>query len=64
MRDMEHRIAYINGFVREAYDEIRVIVPKGSKERIKARAKAEGKTMSGYIVSCLPQELIGRWRSE
>ena len=33
----------------KAYDDIRVRVPKGEKERIQAFAEANGETINGFI---------------
>lgn len=33
----------------KAYDDIRVRVPKGDKERIQAFAEAHGETVNGFI---------------
>ena len=33
----------------KAYDDIRVRVPKGEKERIQASAEANGETVNGFI---------------
>ena len=33
----------------KAYDDIRVRVPKGDKERIQAFAEANGETVNGFI---------------
>ena len=33
----------------KAYDDIRVRVPKGEKERIQAFAEANGETVNGFI---------------
>ena len=42
----------------KAYDDIRVRVPKGEKERIQAFAEANGETINGFI-NRLIQEALG-----
>ncbi len=61
---MKQDYDYINEFNRQAYDRITLIVPKGTKERIKEQAKKHGMNSSQYIVSLIPKWLIGLWRSE
>lgn len=51
-------VAYHNWYNAKNYDRISFFVPKGTKERIKARAKASGQSMNGYLTGLLPQELI------
>ena len=55
---------YINSYAAENYDRITIIVPKGTKGRIKECAVANGKSLSDFIVSCLPDELIGAWKAK
>ncbi len=35
----------------KAYDQINITVPKGTRDRWKAQAKAEGKSLAAFIVS-------------
>ena len=42
----------------KAYDEIKVRVPKGEKEKIQAFAEARGETVNGFI-NRLIQEAMG-----
>jgi len=35
--------------MKERYDRIQIVVPKGKKEKIKAKADSQGKTVSGFI---------------
>lgn len=45
---------YINQYAREHYDRVQLVLPKGSRERIKALAQAAKKTMNEYICDFLP----------
>ena len=55
---------YINEFASENYDRITIIVPKGSKERISAMAKAHGMNTSEFVVSMIPRTLVGKWKKK
>ena len=41
----------------KAYDEIKVRVRKGEKERIKALAQSQGKTVNGFIYDLIRAEM-------
>lgn len=55
---------YINSFAEQNYDRITVLVPKGSRERIKNAAKACGQTTSDFIVNLIPRSLVGKWKKK
>lgn len=55
---------YINDFANENYDRITIIVPKGSKERIRMAAKSRNQNMSDFIASLMPRSLVGRWKKK
>ncbi len=38
-----------NAYAKKAYDDIRLQVPKGQKDIIKAHADARGETIGGFI---------------
>ena len=59
---MSRDYEYINKWASENYDRITIIVPKGSKERIKQAARDRGQTVTEYIASMMPKTLIGRWK--
>lgn len=41
---------YDNKYIKENYDTIKLLVPKGEKEKIKQKAETKGyKSMSDYI---------------
>lgn len=44
-----NQIAYQNEYIKEKYDRINLTVPKGEKERIKAKAAAQGMSVNEYI---------------
>lgn len=41
--------AYKNKFIADNYDRINLTVPKGQKEKIKARADSAGMSINAYI---------------
>ena len=43
----------------EQYDEIRIRVPKGEREKIKAHAIANGESMNSYITRLLDEDMKG-----
>lgn len=37
-------------YIKKAYDEIKIRVPKGKKEEYRQKAETEGKSLNQYIV--------------
>lgn len=52
-----NKVAYNNTFIAQAYDRINLTVPKGDKERIKAYAEAQGKSVNGYINDLIEKDM-------
>ena len=48
---------YINEFMKEKYDRIGLMVPKGQKEIIKAYAKSKNMSLNEFINSLIRAEL-------
>jgi len=48
-----------NKYQKENYDRIPLLVLKGNKEKIKARAAERGETVSGYINKLLAADIPG-----
>jgi len=49
---------YINDFIKETYDTIKVQVPKGQKEVIKSRAKIKGfNSVNEYMKDLIRQDM-------
>jgi len=44
-------------YMKENYDEIKVRVPKGQREVIKATAEARGQSVNGYIVEAVNEKM-------
>lgn len=44
-------------YMKENYDEIKMRVPKGNKDRYKAAAEAQGKSLNQFIIDCIEKEL-------
>ena len=52
-----NQIAYQNAYIKKKYDRINLTVPKGRKEEIKKKAKAEGKSVNEYINSLINNDM-------
>lgn len=50
--------AYIEEYKKQHYDQINVLLPKGSKKVIQEYAKANGKSVSKLILDLLEENLI------
>ena len=37
-------------YIKKAYDEVKIRIPKGKKEEYKAMAEAEGKSLNQFII--------------
>lgn len=44
-------------YMKENYDEIKVRVAKGQRERIKSHADASGQSVNGYIVEAVNEKI-------
>lgn len=44
---------YDNDFIRQNYDTVKFLIPKGKKQTLKAYADSQGKSMSQIIVEAL-----------
>lgn len=52
---------YINDFIKETYDTIKVQVPKGKRELIKKQATIKGyKSVNAYINALIQDDMEGR----
>ena len=46
-----------NKWYANAYDRIAVVVPKGQKEAIKARAESQGESVNAYIWRLIQEDM-------
>lgn len=53
------QFSYQNKFIKEKYDRVNLIIPKGKKEKIKAAAAAEGKSVNDYINAAIDARMSG-----
>ena len=53
------QFSYQNNFIKEKYDRVNLTVPKGKKEKIKAAAAAEGKSVNDYINAAIDARMSG-----
>ena len=56
-KDKSKTIAYNNEFNKTAYDRIGLMLPKGSKEEIKAAADRIGESVNGYIKIAIREKM-------
>lgn len=47
----------VNRYSKKAYDDLRIRVKKGKKEEIQARADELGKSLNGYVVDLIEEDL-------
>lgn len=52
-----NQFEYQNNYVKEKYDRISLIVPKGRREEIKKKAAAAGKSVNEYINSLIDNDM-------
>ena len=53
----ENKIKYNARYKKENYQQINLSVPKGVREKIKAAAESDGKTMTAYILAAVEKEI-------
>lgn len=46
---------YINAYNRRKYDRVTLMLPAGSRERLKTMAASVGLSLNAYIISKLPE---------
>lgn len=46
-----------NNFAKKAYDNLRIVVPKGRKADVEAHAKAKGESINGLVNNLLRADL-------
>lgn len=49
MADKFDKIAYNNKYNAEKYDSLRITVPKGKKDKIKAFAAGKGESINSFV---------------
>lgn len=47
----------VSKYMKENYDELKVRIPKGEKETIKAHAEAKGESLNGFINRAISQTI-------
>lgn len=48
---------YINGYIKDKYDRINLLFPKGYKDAIKRRAAEKGISASQYITELIDRDM-------
>ena len=54
---MTKQTMWNNAYIAKAYDRIGIVIPKGRKDDLNAKMKAEGKTINGYLNTALREYL-------
>lgn len=53
-----------NRWNAKAYDRINLVVPKGKRDEIREYAAAQGKSLNGYLVLLIQQDMGEQWDVE
>ena len=46
-----------NKYIAKTYDQVKFLVPKGEREKIKAHAEAKGLSLNGYINKLIAEDM-------
>lgn len=50
-------IKYQNDYIRKTYDRVNLLLPKGQKEILKAKAQERGESLNQFICACIDEHL-------
>lgn len=53
----EKQNKWTQDYIKKAYDEIKLRVPKGKKDDYKAQAESKGKSLNQYIVDLVESDI-------
>ena len=54
---VENKLARTKEYNKEKYEQIKMQVPKGTKEKIKAAAEKEGKSMTSFVMEAVNEKM-------
>ena len=54
---VENKLARTKEYNKEKYEQRKMQVPKGTKEKIKAAAEKEGKSMTSFIMEAVEEKM-------
>lgn len=57
MAQSEAHIKATNKYIAKTYDQIKFLVKKGDREKIKAHAEAQGLSLNGYINKLIAEDM-------
>ena len=57
MRDLKHKANYDNEYIKNNYDRLSFVMPKGTKEDIKAYSKAMGISSSEWVRLAISEKM-------
>lgn len=53
----EKQNKWTQDYMKKAYDDIKIRVPKGDREKYKAHAESKGKSLNGLVVELLNEDM-------
>ena len=59
----ENKLRYNARYKKENYQQINLSVPKGMRDKIKAAAESDGKTMTAYILAAVEEKISRQKKS-
>lgn len=57
MAEKFNKITYNNKYNAEKYDSLRIVVPKGKKDKIKAVAQSQSESLNGFVNKAIDNEI-------
>lgn len=57
MRDMKHKANYDNEYIKNNFDRLSFVMPKGTKEEIKAYARSMGISSSEWVRQAILEKM-------
>lgn len=56
-KKLEKRYEKQNDFNRNNYDRVSVMFPKGYRDKVKERAKGQGKSLNSFIIEAVQEKM-------
>jgi predicted HicB family RNase H-like nuclease len=57
MADKFDKVAYNNKYNASKYDSLRIVVPKGKKDKIKAYAESKGESINRFVNKAIDEAM-------
>ena len=55
MDEKFNQTKYQNDYIRKTYDRVNLLLPKGQKEVLKAKAQERGESLNQFICACIDE---------